>query len=330
MWNFEPVLKQTIWGGEKIIPFKGLEIEESQIGESWEISGIPSSESVVASGPDIGETLTGLVRKYGADLLGERVYKRCGERFPLLIKIIDARQDLSVQVHPDDALAHELGMDNGKTEMWYVIDALPGARLASGFTHPVDPADYERLVESGDIEKTLRYVPVKKGDTFFIPAGRVHAIGAGIMVAEIQQASDTTFRLYDYHRKDAQGHERELHTELAKRAIRFDDTEGEAVKYTLREDIPVNLVKCQCFTTNLLMLDEQLMRDYSELDSFVVVMALEGSAELRCTSLLKSASPEPQVSTLRLHAGQTALISARALGLEITPAGRFKALESFC
>lgn len=328
MWKFRPILKETIWGGEKIVPFKQIESDLHSVGESWEVSGIPGSESVVASGSDEGLTLTQLIEKYGADLLGERAYKRCGNRFPLLIKIIDACQDLSVQVHPDDTLAQELGMDNGKTEMWYVIDALPGAKLACGFNRVVDPAEYEQLVESGDIEKVLRYVPVKKGDTFFIPAGRVHAIGAGIVVGEIQQTSDATYRLYDYHRKDAQGRERELHTALAKRAIKFDDVDGDKVAYTPHEDIPVNLVKCPYFTTNLLQIDAPVMRDYSELDSFVVIMATEGDAELECTSMLKADPKNPIKVTLPLHAGETALISACALGLTITPKGRFTALES--
>lgn len=328
MWKFRPILKETIWGGEKIVPFKHIESDLHKVGESWEVSGIKGSESAVAEGPDKGLTLTELIKKYKGDLVGERTYKQCGDRFPLLIKIIDACQDLSVQVHPDDALAQELGMENGKTEMWYVIDAKPGAKLACGFNRKVEAAEYEQLVESGDIEKTLRYVPVRKGDTFFIPAGRVHAIGAGIVVGEIQQTSDATYRLYDYHRKDAQGRERELHTALAKRAIRFDDTDGDKVQYSPREDIPVNLVKCPYFTTNLLKLDAPVMRDYSELDSFVVVMATEGEAELECTSMLSTDPEHPLQVTLPLHAGETALISARALGLTITPKGHFTALES--
>jgi mannose-6-phosphate isomerase len=169
---------------------------------------------------------------------------------------------------------------------------------------------------------------VHKGDTFYIPAGRIHTIGAGIMIAEIQQASTTTFRLYDYHRKDANGKERELHTEMAKRAIHFDDLEDPKVKYTPREDLPVNLIRSPFFTANLLKISDVVMRDYSELDTFVAIMALEGSAVLNCTSLLTRDAGNPLISTLRIQAGETALISARALGLEITPEGNFTALEA--
>ena len=213
-----------------------------KIGESWEISGVAGSESVVADGKDKGLTLTALIDKYGASLLGEKNYKRYGDSFPLLIKFIDAHDDLSVQVHPDDELARKRGSKFGKTEMWYVLGAAPGARLANGFNREVNPDEYEGLVNSGEIMDVLNFNPVKPGDTFFIPAGRVHAIGKGAFVAEIQETSDITYRLYDYKRKDKDGNERQLHTKEAFEAINFKDTEGKPVAYTAHRDIPVNLV----------------------------------------------------------------------------------------
>ncbi len=318
MWKFEPLLKSTIWGGEKIAPFKGIETEQKQIGESWEISGVSGSESVVANDADKGLTLSGLIDKYGAELLGERNFRKFGNRFPLLIKFIDARQDLSVQVHPDDGIAQRHGMPNGKTEMWYVVDCDRDARLANGFNRAVDPKEYESLVESGEIEKVLNFMPIKPGDVYFIPAGRVHAIGKGSFVAEIQQTSDATYRLYDYHRKDKDGNERELHTALAKEAINFNDTEGNAVEYTAHPDIPVNLVNTPFFTTNLLQIDREVMRDYRENESFVAIIVVEGEADFICGE-----------ERLSAHRGETLLIPSSAKGLTIVPKGNLTALETY-
>ena len=326
MWKFKPILKSTIWGGDRIAPFKGIHTDLDLVGESWELSGVEGDVSVVADGPEQGLTLTDLLSKYGAAILGERNYKKFGTRFPLLIKFIDARQDLSVQVHPDDEMAQRKGQANGKTEMWYVVDAAPGAKLANGFREAVDPADYERLVETGDIEKVLNFCDIKPGDVYFIPAGRVHAIGAGAFVAEIQQTSDATYRIYDYHRKDTDGNERQLHTALAKEAINFNDTEGTAVKYVPRNDIPVNVAKCPFFTTNLMTVDQEVMRDYNELDSFVVIIVTEGDGTLLCGTDAVSAVP----TEMKVKQGDTVLISASANGLSIVPGDKgLKLIETY-
>lgn len=318
MWTFKPIFKTTIWGGERIAPFKGIETEQKNIGESWEISGVEGDESIVANGHDAGKTITQLIDKYGTSLLGERNYKKYGDRFPLLIKFIDAREDLSVQVHPDDKLAHERGKKSGKTEMWYVLGAEPGARVANGFNRQVESGDYRRLVETGEIMDVLNFNDIHPGDTFFIPAGRVHAIGKGAFVAEIQQTSDVTYRLYDYKRKDKDGKERELHTDLAFDAINFNDTEGRSVAYTPHPDIPVNLVTSPFFTTNLLQIDEKVLRDYSEFDTFVVIIAAEGEASLVCGN-----------ETLEIRRGTSVLIPASAKGLSIVPKGKFTAIETY-
>ena len=205
MYKFQPILKSTIWGGEKIVPYKQIASGQTQVGESWELSGVKGNESVVAGGPEAGTTLPGLIARHGAALLGKANFERFGEEFPLLIKFIDARQDLSIQVHPDDRLAWERHKSKGKTEMWYVVDADKGARLRSGFAKQVTPAQYEASVEDNTITDILAEYEIHPGDLFFLPAGRVHSIGAGAFIAEIQQTSDITYRIYDFNRKDADG-----------------------------------------------------------------------------------------------------------------------------
>lgn len=318
MWKFKPILKTTIWGGDRIAPFKRIECNQENVGESWELSVVEGDESIVAEGPDAGTTLPELIDRYGATLMGHRNYERFGNHFPLLIKFIDAREDLSVQVHPDDTMAQKYGMQNGKTEMWFVLEADDNAKLANGFHNPIDPAAYEGLVESGEIENVLNFVDIKPGDTYFIPAGRVHAIGKGAFVAEIQQTSDATYRLYDYHRKDKDGNERELHTELAKEAVNFNDTDGDPVKYNAQVNVPVNLVKCPYFTTNLLTLEHELMRDYRENDSFVALIVTDGEAEIRSDE-----------GSVLVHQGETLLIPASAKGVSIHPQGKVSLLETY-
>lgn len=318
MWTFNPILKSVIWGGDKIAPYKGIKTEQSNIGESWEISGVEGSESVVADGPDAGLTITQLIKRYGGKLLGERNYLKYGDSFPLLIKFIDAHDDLSVQVHPSDELAQRRGSKFGKTEMWYVLGAEKEARLANGFRTPVNPEEYAHLVESGEIMDVLNFNPVAPGDTFFIPAGRVHAIGKGVFVAEIQETSDITYRLYDYKRKDKDGNERRLHTEEAFEAINFNDTEGKAIDCNPIENIPVNLVTSPFFTTNLLKMDHEMMRDYSEWDTFVVIICTRGEASISTGE-----------SSVTLREGHTVLIGASCKKLTLTPHGAFEALETY-
>lgn len=318
MWTFNPIFKTIIWGGDKIAPFKGEITDQLNIGESWEISGVEGSESVVASGPDAGLTLSRLLNRYGASLLGKKNYQKFGDTFPLLIKFIDARQDLSVQVHPNDELARERGGKFGKNEMWYVLGADPGARLANGFNREVNPEEYAGLVETGDIMNVLNFNIIKPGDVYYIPAGRVHSIGAGCFVAEIQETSDITYRLYDYKRKDKNGNERQLHTREAFAAINFSDTDGHRVDYEIHPDIPVNVVATPFFTTNIWKIDHKVMRDYSEWDTFVVIVCTRGIATLTTDT-----------DSLKVKAGTTVLIPASCKSLVIEPEGEFEALETY-
>ena len=200
--KFEPILKQTLWGGDKIIPFKHLNENLPNVGESWEISAVEGSESVVANGADKGLTLPEMVRKYKEELVGEANYMRFGNKFPLLIKFIDAKLDLSIQVHPNDELARKRHNSFGKNEMWYVIAADKGAKLISGFAEQITPKEYKERVYNGTFAEVLQTCEIKPGDVFYVPAGRVHGIGAGSFIAEIQQTSDVTYRIFDYNRKD--------------------------------------------------------------------------------------------------------------------------------
>ena len=280
MYKFQPILKSTIWGGEKIVPYKHIASDQKQVGESWELSGVKGNESVVAGGPEAGTTLPGLIARHGAALLGKANAARFGQEFPLLIKFIDARQDLSIQVHPNDALAWERHKSKGKTEMWYVVDADKGARLRSGFAKQVTPAQYEASVADNTITDLLAEYEIHPGDLFFLPAGRVHSIGAGAFIAEIQQTSDITYRIYDFGRTDADGRMRELHTELAKDAIDYRVLDDYRTHYEPCRDRGVELVRCAYFTTSLYDLTAVHACDFSSLDSFVAMVFVAGAGRI--------------------------------------------------
>ena len=319
MYKFQPILKSTIWGGEKIVPYKQIASGQTQVGESWELSGVKGNESVVAGGPEAGTTLPGLIARHGAALLGKANFERFGEEFPLLIKFIDARQDLSIQVHPDDRLAWERHKSKGKTEMWYVINAAEGAGLYSGFSQQIDAEEYVKRVGDNTIMDVLQRYEVSPGDVFFLPAGRVHAIGAGCFIAEIQQTSNITYRIYDYDRKDANGNGRELHTELAKDAIDYTMSPDYRTHYKAHTNATVELANCKYFTTNLLDLDTMMVRDFSELDSFVVYICMEGKASIR----------DNKGNEIFVHQGQTVLIPADTEVVTISPAPNAKFMETY-
>lgn len=316
---FQPILKEIIWGGTDIRPFKGMTPTQEKIGESWELSHVDGDFSVVTYGADKGKTIDELIREYGESLLGAGVMKRFGTRFPLLIKFIDARDDLSIQVHPDDALAEKRHHSFGKTEMWYVIKATPDAALYCGFSQPIDADEYVRRVEDNSIMEVLKRYDVTAGDVFFLPAGRVHAIGAGCFIAEIQQTSNITYRIYDYNRKGADGKGRELHTELAKDAIDYTFQSDYRTHYTPQPGVAVELVQCPYFTTRLLETETPMMRDYATLDSFVVYICMAGSVELR----------DDNGNELTVSQGQTVLFPATTQSVTLKPAPQAKLLETY-
>lgn len=317
--TFKPILKSVIWGGSQICPFKGITPTEEGVGESWELSHVDDNFSVVAEGELANKSLDELIKEYGKELAGGKVMERFGSRFPLLIKFIDARDNLSIQVHPDDELAKVRHNSFGKTEMWYVIKADKGASLYSGFSQQIDKEEYVKRVGNNTIMDVLKKYDVSEGDVFFLPAGRVHAIGAGCFIAEIQQTSNITYRIYDYNRKDKNGNTRELHTELAKDAIDYTLYPDYRTHYKAHTNATVNLADCKYFTTNLIELDTVMVRDFEELDSFVVYICMEGSATLRDSNGYE----------IRIHQGQTALIPANNKTVAIIPAPKAKFLEAY-
>ncbi|MDY0182965.1 MAG: type I phosphomannose isomerase catalytic subunit [Proteiniphilum sp.] len=316
---FKPILKSVIWGGSDICRFKQIKPVQDGIGESWEISGVPHSVSVIANGPLAGESLDELLVRTKEQLVGKRNYDRFGDTFPLLIKFIDARDDLSIQVHPDDRLAKERHDSFGKTEMWYVIHAAPGAFLYSGFDQQITPDEYIQTIQDNTFTDKLKKHDVKKGDVFFLPAGRVHAIGAGCFIAEIQQTSDITYRIYDFDRRDAAGNPRELHTELAKEAIDFKLHSSYKTDYEHNKNHPVKLVSCPYFTTHLLEIDRQMERSYETLDSFVIYICMEGSCLLQ----------DNKGNRVTLRQGETLLLPADTASVTIQPGEVTRLLETF-
>jgi mannose-6-phosphate isomerase len=282
MYIFEPQLKQTLWGGDKIISFKHLNVQMDAVGESWEISGVKDHETIVANGKDKGKSLNELVREQKGLLVGEENYQRFGDEFPLLIKFIDACQDLSIQVHPDDETAQRQGKPSGKTEMWYAFASAPGAILYNGLKQQITPEAYEQMVVNDTITDALACYEVHEGDVFFIPAGRIHAIGSGCFVAEIQQTSDVTYRIYDYKRRDKNGNFRELHTKEAAECINFKVYDNHRIDYQLLQNEGVEVIHCPYFTTAIYDLTEPMTLDYSELDSFVILIAVKGDGRLIC------------------------------------------------
>lgn len=279
--KFKPIFKDKIWGGRKIKEVLGMDYGNlPNCGEVWLLSGLWDEQSEVVNGDFAGDEINDLVETFMGDLVGEGVFDKYGEQFPLLIKIIDANDWLSVQVHPDDELAEKRELGNGKTEMWYVMQADPGAELVSGFNSEMNRMKYVRVMKDNAIESVLNYEPVKQGDVFYIPAGRIHALGPDIVVAEIQQTSDTTYRIYDWDRIDAAGMRRELHVAQALDAIDFDPVESYRTEYetVLNKTVPV--VDSPYFTTNILQLEGEMAKDYSELDSFVLLMPVEGKFTL--------------------------------------------------
>lgn len=318
--QFNALLKTTIWGGEEVTALKKLENAPEQVGESWEISGVPGNETLVADGEFKGETLEKLIERFGAELVGKRNIERYGTTFPLLIKFISAAQDLSIQVHPDDAMAQRMGHPYGKTEMWYIVHTQPGASLCSGFNADFSADGYTESLADGTLMNHLSRHETRPGDCFFIPAGRIHSIGAGNFLVEIQQSSNDTFRVYDFDRTDAEGHKRELHVAQAREALDYKAYPEYRTQYEPRPNDCTPLVECPQFTTRLYELTAPLKADYTDIDSFVILIAFEGAATLRYAE-----------GELTLRAGESVLFPATTEGVEIVPAaGGFKALETFC
>lgn len=298
--KFEPILKERIWGGEKLIKTFKKESIKTNIGESWEISDVEGDISVVANGILKGKSLRCLIQEFKAEFLGEKVYKQFGEEFPILIKFIDAKTPLSIQVHPNNELAKERHNSFGKNEMWYIMDCDEDANLIVGFNKEVSQNEYGKALADGTVLEILNSEKIKTGDTFYIPTGRVHAIGAGTVLAEIQQTSDVTYRIYDYERLDATtGEQRELHTDLALEAIDYKLYKNYKTEYELKENIASKLVHSPYFKTDIIQLNGVVEKDYTKLDSFVIYMCVDGSFDIEWVD-----------ESIHLDKGETILLPA--------------------
>ncbi len=298
--KFQPYLKSVLWGGEKIAQYKGIKTEQKQIGESWEISGVTGRESVVSEGPDSGLTIVELIRKYKGALVGEKIYAKYGDLFPILVKFIDAKKDLSLQVHPNDAIARNRHNTLGKTELWYIIDTDDNAKINVGFTTEITPTEYEKRVADNTIMDVVAQHDSHPGDLFYLPAGRIHNIGAGNLLAEIQRTCDITYRVYDFDRRDAQGNTRELHTKLAKDAIDYTVHDSYVTSCPCGTIGETKLVKCDYFDARRIIINGKYELSNTEADSFCIIMCLKGIAEL--------ADDNGNISTL--HQGETLLVPA--------------------
>lgn len=317
--KFKPRLKEMLWGGKSLkINYGKNAAEGKKIGESWEISGFKGDISVVANGFLKGNSLEEILEVYMGDIVGDTVFEKYGTEFPLLIKLIDANDILSVQVHPDNKLAAERHHAWGKTEMWYVLEATDNAIIFTGFKRKTSKEDYLEYLQQNRINELINVTPVKAGDVFFIPAGMVHAIGAGVLLAEIQQTSDITYRIYDWDRKDADGKSRQLHTELALDAINFDMTDNGLIRKEPVINQSVELKSCDYFKTNLLQIDSPIIKDYSLTDSFVIYICTSGQVIIECFGKQET-----------LIKGETILIPAAAESVSIIPAGKVSLLEIF-
>lgn len=317
--RFKTIFKDKIWGGDKIKTILKKDFHPlPNCGETWELSAVAGNVSEVANGPLKGRPLDLLVDEYGEELLGKSVVKKFGREFPLLIKFIDAREDLSVQVHPDDELARVRHQGKGKTEMWYIMQADDDASLIAGFNQSMDKESYLRHFNSGDLNAVLNRVDVQQGDVFFIPAGRIHTIGKGIMLAEIQQTSDTTYRIYDFDRVDDKGNKRELHTEEALDALDYQFYDTYKTPYQPQTNKRVSLVQSPYFTTNKFEADEPVKLDYSTRDSFVILLFVEGGGRLLYDG-----------GEQHFEKGDVFLLPASMNGAEVVPGGRTEFLEVY-
>lgn len=316
--TFKTIFKDKLWGGQKIKTVLGKDFGElPNCGETWEISGVKGNVSVVDTGELAGRSLRDLIAEYKGRLVGNRVYEKFGDEFPLLVKFIDANDDLSIQVHPDDKLAKQRHDSFGKTEMWYIMQSDPGSTLITGFNQEVTRELYQKSFNEGKLTDILNREEAEAGDVFFLPAGRVHTIGKGLLLAEIQQTSDVTYRIYDFDRKDAEGNTRELHVEAALDAIDYKFYDEYKTNYSPVGDELVDVVSCEYFDTRKMALTTPMSRDFSEVDSFVIVVVVEGAGSM-----------ETEAGSIDVKAGQALLIPAELKGVTYLPNAELTVLEA--
>jgi mannose-6-phosphate isomerase len=317
--KFKPIYKDKVWGGQKIKTNLKKDIGGlPNCGEAWMVSGIEEDQSIVVNGFLADNELNELVEIYMGDLVGEKNYETFGDKFPILLKILDTNDWLSVQVHPDDALAKKRGLGNGKSEMWYIMEADQGAELICGFNKSLNKNEYSKTFEAGQLKSILNFENVNKGDVLYMPAGRVHALGPGLLLAEIQQSSDTTYRIYDWDRKDADGNSRDLHTEEALDAFNFQLENKYKTDYRDVINETATIVKSPYFTTNMIQLNHGFEKDYVALDSFVIHLCVEGDYILKYEGGFE-----------QINKGEAVLIPAILNEIQIQPLGLTKILEVY-
>lgn len=318
---FEPNLHSVVWGGSQLRPYKGLEPTDEPIGESWEVSAVPSSTSIISNGEYKGKDLISLINEQPEAILGKKVNEKYSGKLPLLVKFIDAKRDLSIQVHPNDEMAmHEHGK-MGKTEMWYVIKADKGAHLYAGFKEELTPQEYQQRIADGSITEVLADHQVKAGDVFYLPSGRIHAICGGVMLAEVQQSSDVTYRIYDYKRPGMDGKLRELHTELAAKALDYHVEDNYRTEYKDVTNKALHIIGTPFFDVRVMEVSKPFHRDLKKYDSFIITMCIEGD----CLILVRSTGEK-----ILLKQGNSTLIPAAIADYDIIPQqGTTRILDAF-
>ena len=317
--KFEPILKDKIWGGNSLSKHYGKKADPSRlIGESWEISAVQGNLSVISNGFLAGNNIQEIIEVYMSDITGEAVFEEYGIEFPLLIKLIEAKQDLSIQVHPDDKLAKKRHKAYGKTEMWYILEAEPGAKIYTGFKRPVSREVYNDALLSGKLPEILNTEIAEPGDAFFTPAGRIHAIGAGTLLAEIQQTSDVTYRIFDWNRTDDEGNPRELHTDFALDAIDYKASGKAKISKVLSPDKTENLISCPYFHTNILQFTSFIRKDFNLIDSFVIYICISGEFLIHWDQGVEIVTK-----------GETVMIPAMMTDIVLEPKTEARVLEVF-
>ena len=318
---FEPNLHSVVWGGNQLSPYKGLGLSEEPIGESWEVSAVPTSTSIVSNGMYAGKDLISVINDNPDAFLGKKVNEKYNGKVPLLVKFIDAKRDLSIQVHPNDEMAMREHGKMGKSEMWYVIKADEGAHLYAGFKQEITPEEYQQRIVDGTITDVLSDHQVKAGDVFYLPAGRVHAICGGILLAEVQQSSDVTYRIFDYNRPGMDGKPRELHTELAAKALDYHVIDNYRTEYTEASNKAVQIIDSPYFSVRVLEVSKPFHRDLKKYDSFIITMCIEGDCKIR----VRSTGEE-----VLLKQGNSMLIPSAIADYDIIPqSGKSRILDAF-
>ena len=318
---FEPNLHTVVWGGNQLRPYKGLEPTDEPIGESWEVSAVPTSTSIISNGEWSGRDLTSVIDEHPEEILGKAVSEKYDDKLPLLVKFIDAKRDLSIQVHPNDEMAQREHGKMGKSEMWYIIKADEGAHLYAGFKQSITPNEYQHRIADGSITEVLADHPVKSGDVFYLPAGRVHAICGGILLAEVQQSSDVTYRIFDYNRPGMDGKPRELHTELAAKALDYHVEQNYRTEYAETDNRAVQIIDSPYFDVRIMEIDAPFHRNLLKYDSFIITMCMEGDCKVK----IRSTGDE-----ITLQEGNSTLIPAVIADYDVIPLhGKTRLLDAF-